>query len=225
MSKSKSVKETLSLEYNVNMYKRKPLFAFIKRLFDILSSLIALIILSPLFLILIILVKIDSKGPALYGHKRIGKNGKEFKVWKFRSMRQDSRPIEEILTQEQLEEWKRDFKVTNDPRVTRIGRILRKTSLDELPQLWNIFVGQMSVIGWRPILQEELDRYSKEEQALLLKIRPGLTGYWASHGRSDTSYEDRIKMELYYSYKRSLWLDIRILWHTVIGVFKHEGAK
>ena len=225
MSKSKSVKESLSLEYNVNMYKRKPLFAFIKRLFDILSSLIALIILSPLFLILIILVKIDSKGPALYGHKRIGKNGKEFKVWKFRSMRQDSRPIEEILTQEQLEEWKRDFKVTNDPRVTRIGRILRKTSLDELPQLWNIFVGQMSVIGWRPILQEELDRYSKEEQALLLKIRPGLTGYWASHGRSDTSYEDRIKMELYYSYKRSLWLDIRILWHTVIGVFKHEGAK
>lgn len=225
MNKSKSVKEALSLEYNVNMYKRKPLFAFIKRLFDILSSLIALIILSPLFLILIILVKIDSKGPAFYGHKRIGKNGKEFKVWKFRSMRQDSRPIEEILTQEQLEEWKRDFKVTNDPRVTRIGRILRKTSLDELPQLWNIFVGQMSVIGWRPILQEELDRYSKEEQALLLKIRPGLTGYWASHGRSDTSYEDRIKMELYYSYKRSLWLDIRILWHTVIGVFKHEGAK
>lgn len=225
MSKSKSVKEALSLEYNVNMYKRKSLFAFIKRLFDILSSLIALIILSPLFLILIILVKIDSKGPALYGHKRIGKNGKEFKVWKFRSMRQDSRPIEEILTQDQLEEWKRDFKVTNDPRVTRIGRILRKTSLDELPQLWNIFVGQMSVIGWRPILQEELERYSKEEQALLLKIRPGLTGYWASHGRSDTSYEDRIKMELYYSYKRSLWLDIRILWHTVIGVFKHEGAK
>lgn len=225
MSKSKSVKEALSHEYNVNMYKRKPLFAFIKRLFDILSSLIALIILSPLFLILIVLVKVDSKGPAFYGHKRVGKNGKVFKVWKFRSMRRDDRPLEEILSPEQLEEWKRDYKVTNDPRVTKIGKILRKSSLDELPQLWNIFVGQMSVIGWRPILQEELDRYSKEEQGLLLKIKPGLTGYWASHGRSDTSYEDRIKMELYYVYKRSIWLDIRILWHTVIGVFKHEGAK
>lgn len=225
MSKSKSVKEALSHEYNSNMYKRKPLFAFIKRLFDILSSLIALIILSPLFLILIILVKADSKGPAFYGHKRVGKNGKVFKVWKFRSMRRDDRPLEEILSPEQLEEWKRDYKVTNDPRVTKIGKILRKSSLDELPQLWNIFVGQMSVIGWRPILHEELDRYSKEEQSLLLKIKPGLTGYWASHGRSDTSYEDRIKMELYYVYKRSIWLDIRILWHTVIGVFKHEGAK
>lgn len=225
MGKRKSVQEALSLDYNVKMYKRKPIFSFIKRLFDILSSGLGLIVLSPLFLLLIILVKIDSKGPAFYGHKRLGKNGKMFKVWKFRSMVVDQRPLEEILTPEQMEEWKRDFKITNDPRVTKIGKILRKTSLDELPQLWNIFVGQMSVIGWRLILQEELDRYSKEEQALLLKIRPGLTGYWASHGRSDTSYEDRIKMELYYSYKRSLWLDIRILWHTVIGVFKHEGAK
>lgn len=225
MSASKSVNEALSLEYSLKMYKRKPFFSFIKRLFDIISSALALIILLPLFLILIILVKLDSKGPAFYGHKRIGKNGKEFKVWKFRSMRIDSRPLEEILTQEQLEEWKRDFKITNDPRVTRIGKILRKTSLDELPQLWNIFVGQMSVIGWRPILQEELDKYSKDEQSLLLKVKPGLTGYWASHGRSDTSYEDRIKMELYYAYKRSLWLDIRIVFHTVIGVFKAEGAK
>ena len=140
-------------------------------------------------------------------------------------MRRDDRPLEEILSPEQLEEWKRDYKVTNDPRVTKIGKILRKTSLDELPQLWNIFVGQMSVIGWRPILQEELERYSKEEQELLLKVRPGLTGYWASHGRSDTTYEDRIKMELYYVYKRSIWLDIRIIWHTAIGVFMHDGAK
>lgn len=207
------------------MYKRKPLFAFIKRLFDILSSELSLIILSPLFLLLILLVKIDSKGPAFYGHKRVGKNGKVFKAWKFRSMRRDDRPLEEILSPEQLEEWKRDYKVNNDHRVTKIGKILRKSSLDELPQLWNIFVDQMSVIVWRPILQEELDRYSKEEQGLLLKIKPGLTGYWASHGRSDTLYEDRIKMELYYVYKRSIWLDIRILWHTVIGVFKHEGAK
>lgn len=225
MGKRKSVQEALSLEYNVKMYKRKPIFSFIKRLFDILSSGLGLIILSPLFLLLIILVKIDSKGPAFYGHKRLGKNGKMFKVWKFRSMVVDQRPLEEILTPEQMEEWKRDFKITNDPRVTKIGKILRKTSLDELPQLWNIFVGQMSVVGWRPILQDELDRYTKDDQELLLKVRPGLTGYWASHGRSDTTYEDRIKMELYYPYKRSLWLDIRIIWHTAIGVFRHDGAK
>ncbi len=225
MGVRKSVKEALSLEYNVSMYKKKPIFSFIKRLFDIVSSLLGLIILSPLFLILIILIKIDSKGKAFYGHVRVGKNGKKFKVWKFRSMKCDNRPLEEILTPEQLEEWKRDYKVTNDPRVTRIGKILRKTSLDELPQLVNIFLGQMSIVGWRPILDEELSRYSKDEQELLLKVRPGLTGFWASHGRSDICYQDRIKMELYYPAKRSLWLDIRIIWHTAIGVFKHEGAK
>jgi len=225
MKQRKSVIEALSLDYNPSMYKKKPIFSFCKRLFDIISSLLALIILSPIFLIIIILVKIDSKGPAFYGHKRIGKNGKTIKVLKFRSMKLDSRPLEEILTAEQLEEYKRDFKVTNDPRITRIGKFLRKTSLDELPQLVNIFLGQMSVVGWRPILQEELDRYSKDEQGLLLKVKPGLTGYWASHGRSDIDYKDRIKMELYYPYKRGFWLDIRILWHTLIGVFKHEGAK
>ncbi len=225
MSITKSVKEALSLNYSISMYKRKPLFSFIKRSFDIISSGLGLIILSPLFLLLIICVKLGSKGPAFYGHKRIGKNGKEFKMWKFRSMVVDQRPLEEILTPEQLEEWKRDFKITNDPRVTKVGKILRKTSLDELPQLWNIFIGQMSVVGWRPILTEELERYTKEERELLLKVRPGLTGYWASHGRSNTSYEDRIKMELYYPYKRSLWLDIRILWHTAIGVFRSDGAK
>lgn len=225
MKQRKSVVEALSLNYNASMYKKKPIFSFCKRLFDIISSLLGLIILSPIFLIIIILVKIDSKGPAFYGHERIGKNGKTIKVLKFRSMKLDSRPLEEILTAEQLEEYKRDFKVTNDPRITRIGKFLRKTSLDELPQLVNIFLGQMSVVGWRPILQEELDRYSKDEQGLLLKVKPGLTGYWASHGRSDIDYKDRIKMELYYPYKRGFWLDIRILWHTLIGVFKHEGAK
>lgn len=220
----KSVKESLSMEYSISLYKKKPIFAFSKRLFDIVSSGLALILFSWLFLIIAILVKCSSKGPVFYGHKRVGKNGKMFKVWKFRSMRSDPRPLEEILTPEQLEEYKRDFKITNDPRVTKIGKILRKTSLDELPQLWNIFIGQMSVVGWRPILEEELERYG-ENKDLLLKVKPGLTGFWASHGRSDIAYEERIKMELYYSVKRGFWMDIRILYHTVIGVFKSEGAK
>ena len=139
-------------------------------------------------------------------------------------MHKDDRPLEEILTKEQLEEYYRDFKVTDDPRVTKIGKFLRKTSLDELPQLWKIFVGQMSVVGWRPILPEELERYG-ENKELLLKVKPGLTGFWTSHGRSNIAYEDRVKMELYYSVKRGFGMDIRILWHTMIGVFRGDGAK
>lgn len=220
----KSVKESLTLEYNESLFKKKIFFSFFKRVFDIVSSGLGLILLSWLFLILIIIQKCTSKGPVFYGHRRIGKNGKEFKVWKFRSMKLDARPLEEILTPEQLEEYRVYFKVTNDPRVTKFGKFLRKTSLDELPQLINIFSGKMSVVGWRPIIGEELERY-KNNQSLLLRVKPGLTGFWASHGRSDTSYEDRMKMELYYCVKRSLWLDIRILFHTVIGVFKGDGAK
>ena len=225
MTKTKSVKEALSLSYDASMYKSKPVYSFIKRFFDILLSSISLLIFLPLFLIIAFLIKIDSKGPALYGHIRIGKDGKKFKIWKFRTMKTDNRPIEEILTPSQLEEWYRDYKVTNDPRVTRIGKILRKTSIDELPQLFNILIGQMSIVGWRPIINDELLKYNQKERELLLKTKPGLTGYWASHGRSDIPYEERIKMELYYAYKRSLWLDIRIIYHTIIGVFSNEGAK
>ncbi len=223
---SKSVDESLSLNYNLSMYKKKPFFAFIKRTFDIVSSGLALLLFCWLFAIIAIGVKISSKGSVFYGHKRVGKNGKMFRVWKFRSMKNDPRPLNEIFTPEQLEEYRRDYKVTNDPRVTKFGKFLRKTSLDELPQLWNIFIGQMSVVGWRPLLVEEIsEKYTDEQRELLLKVRPGLTGFWASHGRSDISYENRVKMELYYVYKRNLWLDIRILWHTIIGVFKGEGAK
>lgn len=221
---SKIVTKSLNMEYNISMYHRKPIFAFIKRFFDILLSFIALVLLSWLFIILAICVKCSSKGPVFYGHKRLGRNGKEFKVWKFRSMVVDNRPLEEILTPEQLEEYKRDFKVTNDPRITKVGKFLRKTSLDELPQLINILFGSMSIVGWRPILPEEMERYG-ENKVLLTKVRPGLTGFWASHGRSNTTYDERIKMELFYSVKRSLWLDIRIIFATAIGVFKCEGAK
>lgn len=222
----KSVKESLSMEYSESLYKKKIIYSVIKRCFDVVSSGIAIILLSWVFIILAIFVKLSSKGPVFYGHKRVGKNGKEFKVWKFRSMKNDPRPLEEILTKGQLEEYKRNYKITNDPRVTRIGKILRKTSLDELPQLFNIFTGKMSIVGWRPVLQEELDKYyTVEQKRLLLKVKPGLSGYWASHGRSDIDYTSRVKMELYYVVKRSLWMDIRIIWHTAISVFKHSGAK
>lgn len=220
----KCVKQALETEYSISMYKKKPLFDFIKRFFDIILSLTAILLLSWLFIILAILVKCSSKGPVFYGHSRVGKNGKMFKVLKFRSMICDNRPLEEVFTPEQMEEWKRDFKVVNDPRVTKIGKFLRKTSLDELPQLFNIFLGQMSIVGWRPILPEELDRYN-ENKELLTKVKPGLTGFWAANGRSNTTYSDRIKLELYYPVKRSLWLDLKIIFWTGISVIKKEGAE
>lgn len=222
----KSVKEALSLNYTSDMYKRKIFYSIIKRLFDFFSSLLGIIILSPIFLIVIILkLLIDHQAP-FYAHKRVGKNGKEFKMIKFQSMRKDNRPIEEILTPEQLEEWRTEYKVTNDPRVTKLGKFLRKTSIDELPQLFNVLVGTLSVVGYRAVVKKELEeKYSEEEQKLLLKTRPGITGFWTSHGRSDIPYNERVKLELYYCYKRSLWLDFRILWHTFLRLFKSGEAK
>jgi len=225
MNERKSIKESMSMTYSVSMYRRKPIYAFIKRLFDIILSLTAIILLSWLFIILMIIIPFSVKASPLFGHKRYGKGGKVFRVWKFRSMVNDPRPIEEILTPEQLIEYRTEFKVTNDPRVTRFGKFLRKTSLDELPQLFNILIGNMSIVGWRPIIKDEVELYGDNKE-LLFKVKPGLTGYWASHGRSVIEYDKRIKMELYYCVKRSLWLDIRIIWHTALRtVFKSEEAK
>ncbi len=224
MKQTKSMTQALSMEYDISMYKKKPFYSFIKRFADIVFSLTFMIVFSWLYVILYLIVKFSSKGPAFFGHERIGKNGKKFKMWKFRSMRVDNRPLEEIFNKEQLEEYNRDFKVTNDPRITKVGKFLRKTSLDELPQIWNVFIGQMSFVGFRPIIDDEYERYG-ENKELLTKCKPGITGYWASHGRSLIAYEDRIKMELYYSCKFSLWLDLRIMFHTFIGVLKKEGAK
>ena len=224
----KCVKQALETEYSISMYKKKPLFDFIKRFFDIILSLTAILLLSWLFIILAILVKCSSKGPVFYGHSRVGKNGKMFKVLKFRSMICDNRPLEEVFTPEQMEEWKRDFKVVNDPRVTKIGKFLRKTSLDELPQLFNIFIGTMSFVGTRPITRRELtENFTEEEQKILTSGKPGLTGYWQVYGRGQAEYEtgERQKLELEYFYRRGLFFDFKLLFLTIPAVLKHKGAK
>lgn len=202
--------------------KANPIYLFFKRIIDIVASFLGLVVLSWLFLIIGIIIKCTSKGPVFYGHKRVGKNGKIIKIWKFRSMVIDSSNFEKYFTPEQMEEYKQNFKVKDDPRITKIGKFLRKTSLDELPQLINILVGQLSIVGPRPVLEEETQLYG-ENRDLLLSIRPGLTGYWQANGRSNTTYEERIKMELYYVKYRSAWMDIVILFKTLIGVFKGEG--
>lgn len=199
------------------------MFKVIKRLFDIIVSFLGLLILSPLFLLLTILIKCDSKGPVFFIQKRVGRNGKKFGIFKFRTMRINAEELIASFTPEQLKEWKENFKLKNDPRITRVGKFLRNTSLDELPQLINIFIGNMSLVGPRPIVEEELEWYG-EKKNVLLSVRPGLTGWWATNGRSEVSYPERCNYELYYVYNCSLLLDIKILFKTFSAVFSRKGA-
>ena len=205
-------------------FRKKPVYSFVKRFFDIFLSGMFLLVFCWFYLILAILVKATSKGPVFYRHKRIGKNGKPFSMYKFRTMKDDKRPIEEQLTPEQLKQFYTEFKVDNDPRITKFGKFLRKTSLDELPQIFNVFIGNMSIVGPRPIIDIETDKYGLTRN-VLLSVRPGITSYWACHGRSNVDYTERINMELYYIKHRSLWFDIKIIFRTFIKVFKNEGAK
>ena len=202
----------------------KPVYDFVKRFADIICSAIAIILLSPFFIIISIAIKATSKGPVIFVHKRVGKNGKKIGIYKFRSMVMNAEELIEKFTPEQKEEFKKNFKLKNDPRITKIGKFLRKTSLDELPQLFNILKGDLSIVGPRPIVEVETEIYG-EYKNMLLSVKPGLTGFWAANGRSDTSYKRRRAMEIYYVKNRSLLFDIKIIFKTVISVFKGEGAK
>lgn len=202
----------------------KPVYDFVKRFADIICSAIAIILLSPFFIIISIAIKATSKGPVIFVHNRVGKNGKKIGIYKFRSMVINAEELIEKFTPEQKEEFKKNFKLKNDPRITKIGKFLRKTSLDELPQLFNILKGDLSIVGPRPIMEVETKIYG-EYKDMLLSVKPGLTGFWAANGRSDTSYKRRRAMEIYYVKKRSLLFDIKIIFKTVISVFKGDGAK
>lgn len=195
----------------------------IKRIFDVIIASIALILLSPIFLLLAIIIKIDSKGSVFFAHTRIGKNGKKFKMYKFRTMYENAQEMIKDFTPEQRKEWEENFKLKDDPRITKIGKVLRKTSLDELPQIINIIKGDLSIIGPRPVIDEELEKYG-ENREKFLSLTPGLTGYWQANGRSDTTYKKRMQMELYYIDHVSAKLDLQIFFKTFITVFKKEGA-
>lgn len=204
-------------------------YAFFKRVFDIFSSFFMLLLCLLPMLIVSIIIKLTSKGPVLFKDKRVGKNGKKVTIYKFRSMYIDSETnIDKYLNEEQKEQWFRERKIDNDPRITKIGRFIRKTSIDELPQLINILFGQMSVVGPRPITLSELEEnYTNEEIEILLSTRPGLTGYWQVYGRSNVSYEqgERQKLELEYFKHRGFWFDIGLIFKTIPAVLKHRGAK
>lgn len=198
----------------------------LKRLIDIFAVLITMPIVLPVMIIIAVLVKCTSRGPVFYGHTRVGKNGRAIKCWKFRSMCANSQEIlEHILATDPVRraEWEKDRKFLDDPRVTKLGKFLRNTSLDELPQLLNILTGQMSLVGPRPVTEPELIKYG-EYKDYVLSVSPGLTGMWQVSGRSDTGYEERISFDTYYIQNWSIWLDIWILIRTVWVVLSRKGA-
>jgi Undecaprenyl-phosphate galactose phosphotransferase WbaP len=203
-----------------------PLPRVMKRLMDLALIVLALPLLLPVFAIIAVLIKRNSPGPVFYCQKRVGRDGQPFYAWKFRSMVQkaDVALAEYLAANPAAQaEWNLDHKLRNDPRITRIGKFLRKTSLDELPQLWNVFRGEMSLVGPRPIVDAEISKYA-ENFDLYAKVKPGITGMWQISGRNDTSYDERIEHDAFYSRNWSPFLDIYILARTIKVVLLREGA-
>jgi lipopolysaccharide/colanic/teichoic acid biosynthesis glycosyltransferase len=196
-----------------------------KRCLDVVGALGIGLTFSPIILGVIGIMAFQD-GPILFGHERIGIRGKRFRCYKFRSMVPEAdRVLEDLLARDATAraEWEKDFKLKKDPRITRVGRFLRKTSLDELPQLWNVLNGTMSLVGPRPVVREELMRYGRGARFYLVN-RPGLTGLWQVSGRSDTDYGRRVALDRAYTENASLWLDIRIVLRTVWIVLRVKGA-
>lgn len=203
-----------------------PIGGLVKRTFDFTAAGLALIVFSPLFLMIMALVKLTDKGPAFYGHGRIGHRGRTFKCLKFRTMAVNG---DELLRKhlrenpEASEEWRQTRKLKDDPRVTAVGRVLRKLSLDELPQLINILRGEMSVVGPRPVVDDELKVYDSSA-VYYLQTRPGLTGLWQISGRNDVSYETRIAFDTQYVQNWSLVQDVSIILKTIPAVCMARGS-
>lgn len=215
--------EVLFMTVRNNLARRS--YRWLKRGFDLIASSVLILLLSPLLVTLTILIK-RSGGPAFYGHQRIGQDGKAFKCLKFRSMRPDAdKVLKELLASDPVAraEWEKDFKLKNDPRITPVGHFIRKTSLDELPQLFNVLKGEMSLVGPRPVVQDELERYGSAA-IFYLEAKPGITGLWQVSGRNDTTYHERVSLDSWYVQNWSLWYDIAILFKTFDVVFNRKGA-
>ncbi len=199
----------------------------LKRLFDIASACFFIPLVLPLGLLIAAAIRLESPGPVLFQHTRIGKGNRRFTLWKFRSMLQNSEQhLQQYLSQhpEMQTEWNATHKLKDDPRVTRVGRFLRRTSLDELPQFWNVLTGDMSLIGPRPIVDAEVPKYGLSGFRVYTRVRPGLTGLWQVSGRSDTSYGRRVELDTRYIREWSIALDLRIIWKTIGVILRANGA-
>jgi len=211
----------IAIKNNKNLY-----YYFTKRLIDIIGAIIGILLIGLFILILLVFYRLgDNKGPMFFKQERIGKHGKKFYIYKFRSMVVDaeSKLIKNKVLYKKY--MKNNFKLApeEDPRITKFGRIIRNTSVDELPQFINVLKGEMSLVGPRPVVLEELKEY-KNRQKEFLSVKPGITGYWQSCGRSEVGYPERVDIELYYIYNQSLLLDTKILFKTVIQVIYRKGA-
>lgn len=198
-----------------------------KRAFDIIFSSLVLLIGLPVFMIIALIIRFSSKGSVVYSHQRIGRGGKPFRCYKFRSMYPDAdKKLEELLKADPAlkHEWDTTHKLRNDPRVTPIGAFLRKTSLDEIPQFWNVLIGDLSIVGPRPVVQAEIDKFYGSRAQKILSIRPGLTGIWQVSGRNDTSYENRVEMDESYIQQRSFIFDLKLIALTVPRMIFSKGA-
>lgn len=207
-------------------HSKSPLGGRAKRLFDLCFAALCLISIAPLLIMVAIAVRLSSPGPVFFGHARIGFDGNTFRCLKFRTMVTNGEVVLQAHFADHPEaeaEWQETRKLQHDPRVTRLGHVLRKSSVDELPQLINVLLGQMSLIGPRPVVEDELDRYGDEATAYLA-TRPGITGLWQTSGRSDTSYEQRVALDKRYVAEWSFWLDLRILLKTIPVVLGSKGA-
>ena len=198
----------------------------VKRVFDLTASAVLIVLTSPVMAGISFLIKKETPGTVFFMHDRMGLNGKHFSMYKFRSMNMDADNLEAILNDQDLEEYYQEFKLKKDPRITEIGRKLRRSSLDELPQLFNVLNGSMSLVGPRPIMETELDFYSEEEQTRLLSVKPGITGLWQVSGRNEITYAsgERQELELYYADNPSFLLDLRILRKTPAAIIGRKGA-
>ncbi len=199
---------------------------FVKRLFDITLGIVSMPLLLPLIGIIGLVIRLETPGPAIYAHDRIGRNGKNFRCYKFRTMQRDAEEkLRELLenNEEIRSEWEKNWKLREDPRITKIGRLLRKTSLDELPQIFNVLRGEMSFVGPRPYLLRERN-VLEEQLPVICSTKPGITGLWQVSGRSNTGHEHRLKLDAWYVMNWSLWFDIAILFKTIRVVAKMEGA-
>ena len=194
--------------------------ACLKRILDIVSCFLLFIIFLPLFFIIALLIKIDSKGPVFFLQKRCGRNGKVFNMYKFRTMVEDAESLKKRLTKEMDGPM---FKVRNDPRITGVGRILRRCSLDELPQVLNVLKGEMSLVGPRPLADEEMEG-DECWRRIRLSVKPGMTGLWQIMGRASGKFDDWVSYDIEYVQKMSLCMDFKILFLTLFTVFSHEGA-
>lgn len=199
---------------------------YLKIIFDFALTLVGTVAISPILIFIAIWIYKDSPGPVIFKHIRIGKDGREFPCYKFRSMCVDAKEkLAELLENDPVAkaEWERDFKLKNDPRITKSGAFLRKTSLDELPQIFNVLKGEMSLVGPRPVIEEELERYGEYVNDYLM-VKPGITGMWQVSGRSDIDYKERVLLDSWYVRNWSVWIDIVMLVKTLKVVLLRKGA-